>query len=437
MFHSCCNLIPISRIILDRKVVYNIKPCLYRLTETFDHKRKSWRHRQTSLFFTCVQFLVYSDGCLKLFLYFTASLLTFTNMNYKLLIAAAALFITACTKQKITTNPQTTAEAQAKAKEGNGNSSLAAKPAPSVVTYLTGSAADVTTPSIGGLLLMGGSTDVDAAINWFLQRAAGGDVVVIRSSGADGYNTYMYNMVSVNSVETIIIDSRAKADLTTVADKIRNAEALFIAGGDQWNYVNFWKNTAVENAINYLINTKGVTVGGTSAGLAILGSAYYSAQTGSVTSDQALTNPYHRYVTLGAGDFIAAPFLSNTITDSHYSQRTRQGRHIAFMARLMKDFGYSTTVKGIGVDEQTAVCIDAAGIGKVYGSNNAYFLRNTGLGAETCVSGTALTWNRSAQAVSAYRISGSSTGNGSFNATNWTFSGGTSSFYYVNNGVLF
>jgi cyanophycinase len=358
-------------------------------------------------------------------------------MNYQLLVAVFVFLFTACTKQRITTNPAAATETQSKEKAVNENPALAAKPAPTVVTYLTGNAADVTTSAIGGLLLMGGSTDVDAAINWFLQRAAGGDVVVIRSSGADGYNTYMYNMVPVNSVETIIIDSREKALLTSVRDKIRNAEALFIAGGDQWNYVNYWKNTPVEDAINYLINTKGVTVGGTSAGLAILGSAYYSAEKGSVTSDQALSNPYHRYVTLGAGDFIAAPFLSNTITDSHYAQRTRQGRHISFMARLMKDFGYTSTVKGIGVDEQTAVCIDAAGMGKVYGINNAYFLRNTGLGAETCVSGTPLTWNRSAQAVSAYRITGNSTGNGSFNATNWTFSGGNSYYYYVNNGVLF
>lgn len=357
-------------------------------------------------------------------------------MKQKLFLAAL-LFSAACTKHKIAVTPESSVTQKAAVKTTDTISALAAKPAPSVVTYLIGSAADVTTPATGGLLLMGGGTDVDAAINWFLQRAAGGDVVVIRSSGADGYNTYMYNMVPVNSVETIIIDSRTKAALTSVTDKIRNAEALFIAGGDQWNYVNYWKNTPVEDAINYLINTKGVTVGGTSAGLAILGSAYYSAQTGSVTSDQALSNPYNRYVTLGAGDFITSSFLSNTITDSHYSQRTRQGRHLAFMARLMKDYGYSTTVKGIGIDEQTAVCIDAAGVGKVYGINNAYFLRNTGLGAETCVSGSPLTWNRSAQAVSAYRIAGSSTGNGSFNATNWTLSGGTASYYYVNNGVLF
>lgn len=306
---------------------------------------------------------------------------------------------------------------------------------PSVVTYLTGDAADVTPAPTAGLLLMGGSTDVDAAINWFLQRANGGDVVVIRSSGADGYNQYMFEMVPVNSVETIIIDSREKAELASVEQKIRNAEALFIAGGDQWNYVNYWKNTATENAINYLLNTKGVTVGGTSAGLAVLGQTYFSAQNGSITSDQALGNPYHRGVALGSADFLNAPNMQNTITDSHYTQRDRQGRHITFMARLMKDWAY-TNIKGIGVDEETAVCIDASGIGKVYGINNAYFLKNTGLGAETCLSKKPLTWNRSAMAVSAYRITGSATGNGSFNATNWTFSGGSAFYYYVDNGVL-
>jgi cyanophycinase len=308
---------------------------------------------------------------------------------------------------------------------------------PKLVTYLTGNAADVNTTTTPGLVLMGGSTDVDQAIAWLLNRSGGGDIVVIRSSGTDGYNQYMFDMVPVNSVETIIIDSRAKAELTAVTDKIRAAEALFIAGGDQWNYVNYWKNTGTEAAINYLLNTKGVSIGGTSAGLAILGSAYYSAATGgSVTTAQALANPYHSYVTLGSNDFVAATHLQNTITDSHYTQRGRQGRHIAFMARLMKDFGYATA-KGIGVDEQTAVCIDQNGIGKVYGTNYAYFLKNTNLGPETCVSGTPLTWNRGGQAVQAYKIQGSSAGNGSFNATNWTFSGGTGYFYYVNNGVLF
>jgi cyanophycinase len=345
-----------------------------------------------------------------------------------LLLLLTVYLFNSCSKQFVTTP-------DSKKLSAKPGINAAAKPAPSLVTYLTGDAADVNTTATAGFILMGGSTDVDAAIQWFLQRAGGGDVVVIRATGANGYNQYMYDMVGVNSVETIIIDSRAKADLATVTQKIRNAEALFIAGGDQWDYVNYWKNSGTEDAINYLINTKHVTVGGTSAGLAVMGSVYYSAQTGSVTSAQALSNPYHRYVTLGQNDFISSSLLQNTITDSHYSQRDRQGRHVTFMARMMKDFTYNS-IKGIGIDEQTAVCIDETGIGKVYGTNTAYFLQNENLGPETCVSGTPLTWNRSGLSVKAYKITASLTGNGSFNANNWTFSGGTAYHYYVNNGVL-
>jgi cyanophycinase len=305
-----------------------------------------------------------------------------------------------------------------------------------VVRYLTGDGADVSRTATAGLLLMGGSTDVDAAIQWFLQSGGGGDVVVIRSSGADGYNTYMYNMVPVNSVETLIIDSREKAGLASVATTIRNAEALFIAGGDQWNYVNYWKDTPVEDAINYLLNTKKVPVGGTSAGMAILSGTYFSAQNGSVTSTQALSDPYNRYMTLGNADFVAAPFMQNTITDTHYSQRDRQGRHITFLARMMKDWSL-TNVRGIGADEQTAVCVDGAGMAKVYGTNDAYFLQNSGTGPETCVAKKNLTWNRNGQAVQAYKVRGSATGNGSINLSTWSgFSGGTAYYYYVNNGTL-
>ena len=199
--------------------------------------------------------------------------------------------------------------------------------------------------------------------------------------------------------------------------------------------MNYWKNTPVENAINYLINTKHVTVGGTSAGLAILGGSYFSAANGTVTSSQALKNPYNKYMTIGQSDFVSAPNMQNVITDSHYTQRDRQGRHITFLAKMMKDFG-NTTVKGIGVDEQTAVCIDENGLGKVYGINQAYFLQNNTLAAETCTSGSPLKWVRANQAIKAYKISGSPAGNGSFNAATWVLTGGTSYYYYVNNGIL-
>lgn len=304
------------------------------------------------------------------------------------------------------------------------------------VRYLTGDAADVKTTTTAGLLLAGGSTDVDSAVAWFLRKSGGGDIVVLRASGKDGYNDYFFQMVPVNSVETIILDSRDKALLPEVAATIRAAEGLFIAGGDQSNYVNFWKDTPVADAINYLINSKKVPVGGTSAGLAILGNAYYSAQFESAKSAEVLADPYHSTVTLGQGDFLHSSFLQQTITDSHYTQRDRQGRHIGFMARCLKDFKLAS-IKGIGIDEKTALCIDENGIGKVYGSNRVYFLHPTGGGGpETCQRGAALDWYRGGAAINAYVIDGSLTGNGRFDANTWTFGGGVAKTYSVRNGVL-
>ena len=191
----------------------------------------------------------------------------------------------------------------------------------------------------------------------------------------------------------------------------------------------------MEDAINYLINTKKVPVGGTSAGCAILGSSYFSALNGSVTSDQAMTDPYNSLVTLGHDDFISIPYLQNTITDQHFTQRGREGRLVAFMARMNKDM--SKNPHGIAADEQTAVCVDDQGIATVYGINNAFFLQRTSSGPGTCVSGKPLTWNNNMQAVKVYRIAGSLTGNGSFDLKDYsTASGGALMYYNVSNGVF-
>lgn len=301
---------------------------------------------------------------------------------------------------------------------------------------LVGDPADVTTATVGGTCLMGGGTDVDAAFKWMIERSDGGDFIVIRVDNSTGYNSYIYNMGGVNSVETVIISKASLANSIEIENKIRSAEALFIAGGDQKNYVTLWKNTRVENAINYLINTKKVPVGGTSAGCAILGSSYFSALNGSVTSAQAMSNPYNSLVTLGHDDFIDNPFLKNTITDQHYTQRGREGRLVTFMARMDKDL--SKNPHGIASDEQTAVCVDDKGIAKVFGINNAFFLQRTNLGPENCTSGKPLTWNQSRMAVKVYCIAGSQAGNGTFDLTNYTAaSGGNWFYYYVDNGIFY
>src|SRR5438093_810303 len=80
-----------------------------------------------------------------------------------------------------------------------------------VTRYLTGNAADVQ-PLLHGpaLDLGGGGTDVDQAFQWMFDQVRGCtscsaklDVVILRSSGSNGYNDYLYAMNGVDSVESL------------------------------------------------------------------------------------------------------------------------------------------------------------------------------------------------------------------------------------------
>ena len=313
-------------------------------------------------------------------------------------------------------------------------------------SYFTGDVNDVTTTTQAGTCLMGGATEDDNAMKWFLQRSGGGDIIVLRVTGTNGYNSYLYSglSITVNSVETLVIPSTAAANDAYVRTQIRNAEAIFIAGGNQADYVNFWKGTAVDSALNYLINIKKVPIGGTSAGMMVQGQNYYSALGSSITSAQALANPYNTNITLGSNNFLHNPFLKRTITDTHFDNPDRKGRLVTFLARLVVDS--ATPQLAIACDEYTAVCIDETGLAKVFGGfptydDNAYFISvNCSVPnniPETCVANTKLTWTQNNAALKVYRIKGSASANNSFNLNTFNnATGGTWQYWYVNNGVL-
>src|SRR5690606_41849479 len=141
---------------------------------------------------------------------------------------------------------------------------------------LLGDEQDISTQTKYGVVLVGGGGSVKPAFQWMIDRSGGGDVVVITASGTNAYNEALYSIGGVNSIETLNITSKELADNDTVDNIIRNAEMLFIGGGDQSRYMRFWRGTKTADAINYLMNEKKIPVGGTSAGCAILSGLYYS-----------------------------------------------------------------------------------------------------------------------------------------------------------------
>ncbi|MFN8849468.1 MAG: cyanophycinase [Inhella sp.] len=228
-------------------------------------------------------------------------------------------------------------------------------------------------PTAATAMLMGGGPDVDDAFRWMIAQAGGGDFVVLRASGDDGYNRYVYALGGMASVETLVVRSRAAAADPLVLARVAQAEAVFITGGDQADYLRLWKGTPLQAALEALVARR-VPIGGTSAGLAVLGEVDYAATKGSVVSAEALADPYRRTMTLDQG-FLTAPGLAGVVTDSHFRQRDRMGRLLAFVARNVQDGRVAlAAARGLGVDERTAVVV-ADGVARRLGVGAAYFLR--------------------------------------------------------------
>ena len=306
--------------------------------------------------------------------------------------------------------------------------SIYAGPKQGFEAFIVGNAADAPpSPTLSpGLVLMGGGTDVDAAFQWMCQRAGGGDFVVIRTTGTDAYNPYIQDLCpQMDSVETIIISSITGANSAYVSSHIQNAEALWIAGGDQSTYVNLWRGTAVQTGVNFLINSKLAPVGGTSAGEAVLSQFIYTGERGSVTSSQALDNTFHRYVTLDR-DLCQSPLGFAKLYDSHFVTRDRMGRSLVFLARIVNN-GWATQPRGIGIDEETAILIMPNGAATMVGSGAAYFLQAPGP-AEVLADRTPLTYLN----IGVYKVPQG----GTFNFSTWTGTGGVAYTLNVNNGSV-
>jgi cyanophycinase len=254
----------------------------------------------------------------------------------------------------------------------------------------------VTPPLFGPAhVLGGGGLDVDEALQMLIDQVRGCtacpatvDVVVLRAAGANGYNQYVYEMNGVDSVETLVIRRRNDANGPEV-EAIRNAEVVFFAGGDQCNYVENFRGTAVERAVKS-VYARGGGVGGTSAGLAVQAEFVFDACRGTILSEEALEDPYDARLSFTYGLFEWA-HLDRVITESHFTERDRMGRAMAFVARQIQD-GRAESALAVAVDEKTSLVVDRNGVASVLGEGAAYFVLADHL-PEVCQPRTPLTYS--------------------------------------------
>lgn len=245
-----------------------------------------------------------------------------------------------------------------------------------------GSSSDVSRTSWSGpAFTMNGSGGVvpstmTKAVNAIRGGTGSIDVVVLAASApTSGSRTPECDAVmglgGVNSCTTWTLTKASDGNNAQVNTDIRNAEFVYFAGGDQCKYAA-WKSTSLRASVQSVV-AKGGGSGGGSAGHHINSSVVYDACQGSITSAEALANPYDSYASFTTGMF-DWPNYAGTINDSHFVTRDRMGRTMAFVARAIKD-GLTTGGKawGVGVDEGGSLFIDKNGLATL-ASPNTYIV---------------------------------------------------------------
>ena len=209
----------------------------------------------------------------------------------------------------------------------------------------------------------------DEPYSWIVQKADSGKVIIIDVTDNDSWLPNYFMSLGADTAYNKTIASRTIANLQSTYDELISANAIFIRGGDQWDYIRTWKETLVDSAIQFVFS-KGGVIAGTSAGAALLGDIDFSAASGTIYPDDAIRYPFNSRMKFES-NFL--PLQKNVLFDTHFIERGRLTRLVAMIYNL--SFSLNRDFIGVGIDDRTAICISPNGIGEVLGSGAVTILQ--------------------------------------------------------------
>ena len=224
----------------------------------------------------------------------------------------------------------------------------------------------------GFLLLIGGGSESDAPgawnalpYQWAVQMSSNKRVAVLSVNNESNWiPDYFIHHCGALAARNYRIHTAALANSQATYDSLMTYDVIFLKGGDQYDYYNTWKGSLTQQALEEKYLQGGVLCG-TSAGLAVLSKVLFTAEKGTVYPDEMLENPNNYYARL-ADDFLQ--FFDGHIFDSHFVDRGRLGRLAGFLAYWK--LNHNALIRGLGVDENTAMAIDSNGFATVFGTGS-------------------------------------------------------------------
>jgi cyanophycinase len=232
---------------------------------------------------------------------------------------------------------------------------------------------------IGGhLLVIGGAEDKyneRRILKKFLDLAGGekAEVLIVPVASdfpefASDVYTQAFRNLGVPNPRVLRATSRQDVVQAEVNELLDGLTGVFITGGDQMRLVSLLGGTELAARLRRMVRDTPLVMAGTSAGAA-------GMSTSMIVRGEAASHPHKNAVRLSPG----LGFLKNIIIDQHFTERGR-------ISRLITAVSYNPYNLGVGIDENTAIILNGAGVLEVFGQGSA-----------TIVDGSKITYNEIAE----------------------------------------
>jgi cyanophycinase len=165
----------------------------------------------------------------------------------------------------------------------------------------------------------------------------------------------VFHELGVNQILQLDVRSRDDASTREAVSLVKRASVIFFTGGDQLRITSQIGDSPVFQALQKRYR-QGATVVGTSAGAAAMPETMLISGAG----DQS-----HSVSTLGMAPGLG--LIDGVVIDSHFAERGRLGRLLGAVAENPRNIG-------IGIDEDTAIVVEAGSRFSVQGSGAVYIV---------------------------------------------------------------
>ena len=200
-------------------------------------------------------------------------------------------------------------------------------------------------PENGTLIIVGGGGMPQVIFDRFFEAAGGKDakLVVVPTAGSEASydetsrSVKMFQKAGATDVHLLHTRDPKEADTAEFSAVLKDAKALWFAGGRQWRLADSYLGTKTEAAFHDVLKRGGV-IGGSSAGATIQGS--YLVR-GAPEGNHIMMSPGHE---AGFG------FLRNAAIDQHLLARKRENDLLPVIRKHPQ-------LLGVGIDEATAIVL--------------------------------------------------------------------------------